>query len=55
MVNRKRCQEIASLGLALILILATASQTQAQDGKKPYPSLAPIGYYGMTTSLRRCS
>jgi len=47
-MNRKRFQAIASLGLALILILDAAWQARAQDRQMLYPSMAPVEQYLMT-------
>jgi hypothetical protein len=44
-MNRERFQAIASLSLALILILGAARQARAQDAKTPYPSMAPLDQY----------
>jgi len=47
-MDRKRCQAIASLGFALILILDVAWQARAQDRQMLYPSMAPVEQYLMT-------
>ena len=46
-MDRKRCQAIASLGFALILILDVAWQARAQDRQMLYPSMAPVEQYLM--------
>src|SRR5713101_4697165 len=47
-MNRKRFHAIASLSVALILILDAAWQARAQDRQMLYPSMAPIEQYLMT-------
>src|ERR1700723_983093 len=46
-MNRKRFQAIASLSVALILILDAGWQARAQDAKGPYPKMAPLEQYLM--------
>jgi hypothetical protein len=46
-MNRKRFQAIASLSVALILIVGTTWQAQAQNATGPYPSMAPLEQYLM--------
>ena len=46
-MNRKRFQAIASLIVALMLILEAGWQARAQDAKGPYPSMAPLEQYLM--------
>jgi len=46
-MNRKRFQAIASLSVALILILNADWQARAQDRQTLYPSMAPIEQYLM--------
>src|SRR5271170_5409918 len=46
-MNRKRFQAIASLSVALILILGAGGQARAQDAKRPYPNMAPLEQYLM--------
>jgi hypothetical protein len=46
-MNRKRFQAIASLSVALMLILEAGWQARAQDAKGPYPSMAPLEQYLM--------
>jgi hypothetical protein len=46
-MNRKRFQAIASLSVALILILDAGWQARAQDAKGPYPNMAPLEQYLM--------
>jgi hypothetical protein len=48
LMNRNRFQAIASLSLALILVLYAARQGRAQDRQVSYPSIAPIEQYLMT-------
>lgn len=46
-MNRKRFQAIASLSVALILVLNEGGQARAQDAKAPYPNMAPREQYLM--------
>ena len=46
-MNRKRFQAIASLSVALILILDAGWQARAQDRQMSYPSMAPLDQYLM--------
>jgi len=47
MMKRSRFQAVASLSVALILILDAAWQMRAQDAKALYPSMAPLDQYLM--------
>lgn len=47
-MDRKIPKTITSGGLALVLLLSAAWRMQAQDGKTPYPSMAPLDQYLMT-------
>src|SRR5882762_8022689 len=44
-MNRRRFQAIASLSVALILILDAGWQARAQDRQTSYPSMAPLDQY----------
>ncbi|HTU42397.1 MAG TPA: hypothetical protein VMF10_11870 [Candidatus Aquilonibacter sp.] len=46
-MNRKRFQLIASLSLALIVVLDASWQARAQDAKGSYPNMAPLDQYLM--------
>src|SRR5260370_1490032 len=46
-MNRRRFQAIASLSVALILILDAGWQARAQDRQMSYPSMAPLDQYLM--------
>jgi len=44
-MNRRTVKTIALGIVALAAVLSAARQTQAQDAKTPYPSMAPLGQY----------
>jgi hypothetical protein len=44
-MNRKIVRTIALGSFALVVVLSTAWQAQAQDAKAPYPSMAPLDQY----------
>src|SRR5208282_2186144 len=44
-MQRKVFRMIAIRNFALIVLLAAAWQTQAQNAKAPYPSMAPLDQY----------
>jgi hypothetical protein len=46
-MNRRTLAKVASLSLALILVLIAIKQGQAQDAKTPYSSMAPVDQYLM--------
>lgn len=46
-MDRKICHAIRWGNLVLILLLSSGWQMQAQDAKKPYPSMAPLEQYLM--------
>ena len=46
-MQRKILRTIALRSFALVVILGGAWQVQAQDGKTPYPSIAPLDQYLM--------
>jgi len=47
-MRRKKVGAIAIKRFALLVVLGTAYQATAQDGKAPYPNMAPIEQYLMT-------
>jgi hypothetical protein len=47
-MDRKIVRTIALGSFALLLVLSTVWQAQAQDAKTPYPSMAPLDQYLMT-------
>ena len=47
-MNRKIVRTIALGSFALVVVLSTAWQAQAQDAKASYPSMAPVDQYLMT-------
>jgi hypothetical protein len=46
-MNRKTLRTIALKSFALVALLGSAWQSQAQDAKTPYPSMAPLDQYLM--------
>jgi hypothetical protein len=46
-MKRQAPRTIALRSFALVVVLGTAWQAQAQDAKAPYPSMAPLGQYLM--------
>ena len=46
-MQRQILRTIASRSFALVVILGAGWQAQAQDGKTPYPSMAPLDQYLM--------
>jgi hypothetical protein len=46
-MDRKIVRTIALGSFALVVVLSTAWQAQAQDAKAPYPSMAPLDQYLM--------
>src|SRR6202045_2183271 len=46
-MNRKIVRTIVLGSFALVVVLSTAWQAQAQDAKAPYPSMAPLDQYLM--------
>jgi len=46
-MDRKIVRTIALGSFALVVVLSTAWQAQTQDGKAPYPSMAPLEQYLM--------
>jgi hypothetical protein len=46
-MKRKALRAIALRSLVLVVVVAAAWQTQAQDAKAPYPSMAPLDQYLM--------
>src|SRR6202162_5233705 len=47
-MDRKIVRTIALGSFALVVVLSTAWQAQAQDAKASYPSMAPLDQYLMT-------
>jgi len=47
LMERQILRTIALRSFALVVILGAAWQAQAQDGKTPYPSMAPLDQYLM--------
>jgi len=47
LMQRQILRTIALRSFALVVILGGAWQAQAQDGKRPYPSMAPLDQYLM--------
>ena len=47
-MDRKIVWTIALASFALVIVLSTAWQAQAQDAKASYPSMAPLDQYLMT-------
>jgi hypothetical protein len=47
-MDRKTVRTIALGGFALVVVLSTAWQAQAQDAKASYPSMAPLDQYLIT-------
>jgi hypothetical protein len=46
-MNREMVRAVGSGGFALVVWLGAARQTPAQDGKMPYPAMAPLERYLM--------
>src|ERR1035438_594148 len=46
-MKRKPLSTIPCPKIALVMVLAAAFQTQAQDAKTPYPNMAPLDQYLM--------
>ncbi len=46
-MQRKILRTVALASFALVAVLGAAGQAQAQDGKAPYPNMAPLNQYLM--------